>query len=741
MKNKNASIRRMVSYLNNEEFDGGLWLPNIQRPFVWGEEQIERLFDSIMREYPISTLLVWKTKSGIKRRKFIDNYFDDLKLSRFQVPEDHKTKLLVLDGQQRLQSLFVGLKGSYNKRELFFDVLSGDQASPEDMRFRFRFMSAQKATFPWISFKQAVFTNEMPNDYAEKVIAVAGEPLSDDEKRRLVKNIWQAQRVFVNNEAISYQELDSVDNPDAYTEDDVVEIFIRANSGGTKLGKSDLLFSLLTASWEDADEAMEDLIAELNVSGYCFTRDFILKTCLVLIGKGAAYDVKKFRDEKTKREIVAKWEVIANAIKDVRDFLYGKTFIRSDHALPSYLALIPVIYYRYTYPDQWAKTANIDTYFLRTLLCGAFSGRPDGLIDKCTRRIAEERGFNLESIFEVIHNDGRNLDVSEETILNSGYGSRNIHLIFNLWYRQFNYQPVYDGNLPQVDHIFPQSLLRTVKEVNPEAGGRSLMRYPAAMRDRIANCMLLTAEENGFQNKNATPPDVWFADKGEDYLDLHLIPSDRSLWSLENYDRFVESREKMIVSKLHYLLTSNSADASSVTPDATRSNERTQGGGASDESYETVATSNVAPAPTSLSMESAQPSEGFGSDTTVGCALSGSEQLLEQYLSRVANPSKYIAGFRTKDGKELALERQRQVITIWTQQVYGIEDAGFALDRLYSANEPRNSNLNRKNCPNLRLGMPVAYWKLADTDELLDFINWYSEAPIRISEKEPVDVT
>ena len=123
----------MVNYLNDEESNGGFWLPNIQRPFVQREDQIERLFDSIMREYPISTLLVWRTKSPIRRRKFIDNYKYSLKLTDFYVPEDNKVKLLVLDGQQRLQSLFIGLKGSYEKRELFFDVLSGDIVPPEDI--------------------------------------------------------------------------------------------------------------------------------------------------------------------------------------------------------------------------------------------------------------------------------------------------------------------------------------------------------------------------------------------------------------------------------------------------------------------------------------------------------------------------------------------------------------------------------------------------------------------------------
>ena len=88
LPNQKETIRKMVRYLNNPEKDGGFWLPNIQRPFVWREDQIERLFDSIMREYPISTLLVWKTKAAVRRRKFIDNYKHSLKLSDFYVPDD-----------------------------------------------------------------------------------------------------------------------------------------------------------------------------------------------------------------------------------------------------------------------------------------------------------------------------------------------------------------------------------------------------------------------------------------------------------------------------------------------------------------------------------------------------------------------------------------------------------------------------------------------------------------------------
>src|SRR5438552_18712738 len=162
MRTSKHSLRKIVAFLNNPEEDGGFWLPNIQRPFVWSEEQVCRLFDSILREYPISTLLVWKTRSRIRRRKFIDNFKPEHlhRLSDFHVPEDDKKKCLVLDGQQRLQSLFIGLKGSYEGRELFLDILSGELAAPDDVKFKFAFLDAKNAVFPWIKFKELVFAKQ-----------------------------------------------------------------------------------------------------------------------------------------------------------------------------------------------------------------------------------------------------------------------------------------------------------------------------------------------------------------------------------------------------------------------------------------------------------------------------------------------------------------------------------------------------------------------------------------------------
>jgi uncharacterized protein with ParB-like and HNH nuclease domain len=531
----------------------GFWLPNIQRPFVWKEDQIERLFDSILREYPISTLLIWKTKSSIKRREFIQYYKRKQKLSDFYVPEDSKIKMLVLDGQQRLQSLYIGLKGSYEGKELYLNILSGDLTQPDDIRYHFKFIEKDKAEFPWIKFKNIVFSNGEYDEISERIIENCGTEITREQERRISRNVSKIIRIFTSEETLIYQELDSVDNQEAYTEDDVVEIFIRANSGGTVLGKSDLLFSLLSASWSESDEKMEDLLEDLNNTGYKFNRDFVLKTCLALLDKGAAYNVSKFRDETTREDISNKWDDIANAIKDMKDFLFGKTYLRSDKALTSYLGLIPVIYFRYHFKNKWANVKRLDEYILRVLLTGAFSGSPDTVIDRCIEVVRKEQDFKVDELFDAIRRNGRNLQIDEETILDLFYGSKNIHLIFNLWYKDFSYHPSFVNNEPQVDHIFPQSALKTVKNVNPDTG-RKVLAYRAEDRDQIANCMLLTQKENGSGGKSDTLPEKWFEGKSDVYLEMHLIPKDKNLWKLENYERFIEERKKLILDKFKDLI-------------------------------------------------------------------------------------------------------------------------------------------------------------------------------------------
>jgi len=566
MKTPKHSLRKIVGFLNNPDEDGGFWLPNIQRPFVWSEDQICRLFDSILREYPISTLLIWKTKTDVRHRKFIDNYRGGLRLSDFYVPENGKKKCLVLDGQQRLQSLFIGLCGSYEGRELFLDILSGEISAPDDVKFRFSFLDSVKTTFPWIKFKDLVFGPTNPFTAAKHLIGHAGRELTEEQKEKISLHVGIVFKTFHSDDGISYQELDSTENAELYTEDDVVEVFIRANSGGTRLSKSDLLFSLLSSSWDRADEQMEDILSDLNRHGFGFTRDFVLKSCLTLLNQGARYEVSKFRKPRVREEIENKWQDIAKALKDVLDFVHGKTFIRCDKALPSYLVLIPLVYSRYHFPEQWKTAQGVDNYLLRVLISGAFSGTPDQLIDDCVGKIREQKGFDWRHLFDAVRSKGRSLELTEDRLWQMGYGSDSIHLLFNLWYREFNYTPAYENSLPHVDHIFPQSALGKIKVVCPETGRLSIMKYKKGTRDQLANCMLLTQTENGAGGKSDTLPEVWFSEKPESYLDMHLIPRDKDLWKIDRFEDFIEERKRMIKAKFAYLLSQQRQESAANRP-------------------------------------------------------------------------------------------------------------------------------------------------------------------------------
>jgi hypothetical protein len=272
------------------------------------------------------------------------------------------------------------------------------------------------------------------------------------------------------------------------------------------------------------------------------------------LDKGARYDVSKFRDGSTREAIINNWEDISEAIRAVKDYLHGKTYIRTDKALPSYLVLIPLVYFRYRYRDAWKGARGLDDYILRTLIAGSFSGNPDNLIDQCTKEINRTGDFVADEIFGVIRANGRTLEISKEALFEQHYGSKGIHLIFNMWYKDFDYHPAIEDAKPQVDHVFPQSLLKSVKTQNPSTGRMDMLKYRWDERDQIANCMLLTREENGPGGKGAKTPAEWFSAKSQQYLDMHLIPPDRDLWGLENFDRFIAKRKELIEQKFGFML-------------------------------------------------------------------------------------------------------------------------------------------------------------------------------------------
>ena len=134
-------IISLVEQVKNED----IVLPAIQRDFVWSEAKIEKLFDSIMRGYPIGILLLWKTYNDIQYRRFEKDYRSEA-LFTFHDNRQKRRLKLVLDGQQRLQSLYIALLGTHEGKYFYFDVLSGHETEDfKEEQYLFYFLNAEEA--------------------------------------------------------------------------------------------------------------------------------------------------------------------------------------------------------------------------------------------------------------------------------------------------------------------------------------------------------------------------------------------------------------------------------------------------------------------------------------------------------------------------------------------------------------------------------------------------------------------
>lgn len=153
------------------------------------------------------------------------------------------------------------------------------------------------------------------------------------------------------NELINFFEVES----DSI--DDVLDIFVRVNSGGTVLSKTDLLFSTIVSYWDKGREEIDTLLSTINKIGdhYFFTNDYIMRTCLYVMDLPISLRVETFGKDCVNK-IATEWSSIKEAIKDTVNLLNELGF-NSENIL-SDNAVLPVIYYRYKYGTEAFKDDN-----------------------------------------------------------------------------------------------------------------------------------------------------------------------------------------------------------------------------------------------------------------------------------------------------------------------------------------------------------------------------------------------
>lgn len=554
-------------------------LPSIQREFVWGVEQISKLFDSLMRDYPIGSFLFWEVEKE-KSKEFV---FYEFLRDYHQQTNRHNEKAnlngsenvtAILDGQQRLTSIYIALKGTYayklpNKRwdnklaypvrKLYLNLLS--EAEETEYLYNFDFLTEDEAsenddTHHWFPVGKILDIKEQ-SDVNEYLIEHDLSSNADKEKAKFAnRTLFKLYSIIHVNPTISFYQEKSQEL------DKVLNIFIRVNSGGTPLSYSDLLLSFASAQWDkkDAREEINKAVDETNEIGRGFniSKDFVLKACLVLCDfNDISFKVDNF-NRTNMMKIQDEWDNITKAIRDAVRLISSFGFSREN--ITSNNLIIPIAYYlkHIGLPDNFevsnrttADRIAIKKWFVRSLLKRVFSFSPDGVLNPVRALIKQngDSGFPFEKIVERFKGTNRTLLFTEEDISNllySKYSHGDTLIIMSILYPWADIR-----NNFHVDHMYPKSAF-TVKRLEKRGITGDAIQFYMDNYNYLGNLQLLEAIPN--IEKSAMDFGEWMEryvpqEARGDYKKKHLIPTDISL-GFDNFEEFFEARERLIYNAL-----------------------------------------------------------------------------------------------------------------------------------------------------------------------------------------------
>ncbi|MDE0665213.1 MAG: DUF262 domain-containing protein [Acidimicrobiaceae bacterium] len=559
-----------------------LVLPAIQREFVWRPDQICRLFDSIMQGYPFGTFLYWSVapENSVKFRffDFVRDYHQRDNPHCPALPEMPGRNLTaVLDGQQRLTALNIGLKGSMARKlpnkwwnnpdafpikRLYLDLLwKPDDENEEGLRYEFDFLTSHQA-------------NNAPENSCwfrvGQVLSMAdpGPAMTEWLNERLPQHhVTDAHKVlFRLYEVIRSKHLVAFYTEKSQELDKALQIFIRMNDGGTPLSHSDLLLSIAIAQWKshDARQEVHDLVDELNRigTGFTFSKDLVLKAGLMLSNIGAVgFKVDNFNKENMET-LEDQWESIKLAL--ILTVRLVASFGLNGQNLTAHNSILPIAYYlhatqpgdAYLMHSQYGDDRDaIRDWLVRSLLkAGVWGSGLDTLLTELRTAIDGHSadGFPVQRIHEALNRRGRTLHFGDEEIedlVDMRYGDKLTFALLSLLF------PFVDmRNQFHVDHIFPsarfsRSRLRKAGVLEDEA------LELRDLKDRLANLQLLQGALNN--EKNAKMPNKWLSsefdrDGEREYRQSHLLGHVPN--SIVDFPDFYDQRRARLRKRITQLL-------------------------------------------------------------------------------------------------------------------------------------------------------------------------------------------
>lgn len=554
-------------------------LPAIQREFIWPEEKIVTLFDSLMKDYPIGTFLFWNLEpASIQNFQFYEFIKDYHERDRRHNPEANvrgeEGITAILDGQQRLTALNIGLKGSYADkipwkkrdsneafpiRKLYLNLLAPTES--EDLYYDFSFKTESEAKqrdekYFWFEVGKVLELYGI----GDVINYLTSHSLDKDFPRDTLAKLFD---VINSKPVINFYQETSQDL------DKVLNIFIGVNRGGTELSYSDLLLSIATAKWKkrDARKEITNFVDEINKigDGFDLDKDFVMKSCLVLSDiPGISFKGDNFNKSNMSR-IEDNWEKIKKVITLTVELVsrYGYNF----QTLTSGYALIPISYYllKKENPEKLVSSTHlkndrnlIKKWLSCSLLKRVFGGQPDNVLTPIRETIRESHdSFPFSQIAERFRAKSKSIIFNEDDIqsfLNYEYGKAHTFSVLALLYPTLDFR-----NKFHQDHIFANSFFRK-SELKKRNIADSKIKFFMENNDLIGNLQLLEGLPN--EEKRNLDFTIWLKKTypneidRNDFMIKNYIPRGIDL-SLTNFEEFFIKRNQLISDQLRKLLIYN----------------------------------------------------------------------------------------------------------------------------------------------------------------------------------------
>lgn len=558
-----------LKYVKN----GNMLLPDIQREYVWTYPEIEKLFESIIDEYPVGSCIIWKTsRTNINTEKpnlyYFLREFHQGKSKNEKAPEvfsEETDYYIVLDGQQRITSLNIALYGSFTSykggrgnawdnpkswitRELYYnlDFYNDTEEDDEKPKKRFAFLSKDEAaTGNWYKVKQLLAFDKL-DSYLEELINTGFEK----ESRHDLSVLFE--RLHDTSGLIHYFCIIENDY------DEALDIFVRVNSTGKKLAKSDLLFSTLIDGWKEGKSSIESVLKSMNCKGdgFRFSRDYLMRLALVLVDADTNLKIQSLT-QKTILSIRTNWEAIKSAAEQMADVLADIGL--SHETLTSYNATMPIAYYLFKGGNfKKTKSKKEVKKFLSVSMAKRLFGVASNSALNNTRNALKQvdckkTSFSLSLFSNVTLTGNRDFSVSKENIdywLDNYEKGQSTYILLALLYP--------DLKLSQVsfhqDHCHPYTSFDD-KKIRKLGISKAKQTDWQKKRNLLPNLQFLKGSEN--ESKNKTPLKEW-VEKGNTF---DYYPTNISL-DLIDFDAFFEARRVLIKKELFRIfgLTYDSTD-------------------------------------------------------------------------------------------------------------------------------------------------------------------------------------